>query len=72
MWCAELPNCAPPATPSLSTETKKHFSDDLILAAADYIEMFMHSNVSSSDSTIYAGSGGDYTFMGAFKLDGIA
>ena len=58
-------------TPSTGNAGSIDVSGIVTLAAADYVEMFIHSNVSSSDSTIYAGSG-DYTFMGAFKLDGIA
>jgi hypothetical protein len=58
-------------TPSTGNAGSISVSGILILAAADYIEMFMHSNVSSSDSTIYAGSGGEYTFMGAYKLIGV-
>ena len=58
-------------TPSTGNAGSIDVSGIVALAAADYVEMFIHSNVSSSDSNVYAGTG-HYTFMGAFKLDGIA
>ena len=42
----------------------------LTLAAADYIEIWCHAQVSSGDGIVSTGSYN--TFLGAFKLDGIA
>ena len=44
----------------------------LDLAAADYIDIWVHSNVGSSNSIISGNSSGKHTFFGAYKLDGIA
>jgi len=44
----------------------------LNLAAADYIDIWVHSNVSSSDSMCSGSASAKHTFFGAFKLDGIA
>jgi hypothetical protein len=44
----------------------------LELSAANYIEIFVHTNVSSSTGTCSGSAAGKHTFFGAFKLDGIA
>ena len=44
----------------------------LILSAAEYIEIWAHANVSSSDTTVGGYASGKHTFFGAYKLDGIA
>ena len=44
----------------------------LTLAAADYIEIWCHAQVSSGDGIVSGPAGGYNTFFGAFKLDGIA
>ena len=49
-----------------------HTSGILTLAAAEYIEIWAHANVSSSDTTVGGYATGKHTFFGALKLDGIA
>ena len=44
----------------------------LVLAAADYLELWGHTQVNGGNGNVGGPAAGNHTFFGAFKLDGIA